>query len=1119
MAQNIFINIDPSGAQTGASRTVQALNSIVNASQQVNIQITNMNNRVDRASSNISSKLDSIYRGFRSLKLIIGTLVPLGLFESLISKIISVDKSYQAFSASMFAATNDTKEAAKAFEFVSKVARTYGVDLENISKSYAKFRAATATLIPTAAVDKLFIALTEVSSVLHMSPENVNRMFTAFTQMASKGQIYAEELKQQLGEHLPGTMALAAQAMGMTVRELMDTMKKGQVDIKKFFMNMPDVIHEKFSGAAKIASQSISAQVNNLKSTIYKNFVELNSSGATVGISKLIQSIDNLLQPTNEKFKALGQVIGETALKLSVFIDNLSAEDVSKFAEQLIIVIKAYADLAIGIGLAIAWSVKHAEELMLLAKVLAIAYVAQKSYNIITAASVGASALAAKGLLLLRGAMLLVASFIAGWQLGTYLKNKYLEVELFGIAMARGLHITIVTFIEGIKVLFTAAFTALKLAAQKTSNLAASAGNSIAEFFGLSTRFEPLRLYDEKLDMGALDVAVKQFKATRFEVNTSYTSSADEAIERKIKANDANLAAEVAKHKDGLDQYSKLMAEYEQLKKEAEDMFADPKYSAFGDSIKKDSEAKSKAVRQQAKDTKELVALIKENASNLKNAYDGSIKLLQQDKEEGLVTDKMVYENSMSLLRNYTNDVIAEYKRGLAAEGLTEKDRADLQGRIAEARLTEYREMLRLKADFKKSEEQYYDDIYNLEVSVGSARVDEVRNFVIRWNKEYAKLANTAEMDGDKDSLDRINKAKAYGEALAKLQVNDDVGANEFKIAEEAMKRYGDVLKNTEFEVISLMGAYETLFEKLRFLQDTGVVSAIQATEIHNRLMMQRKNALEELRIKMLELNLELGNATWADTLELGLRKMQEGFVNFSTSFKQMTLDVTNDLTSGIGSAFSSIIKGTDSVEGAFAKIGETIIDTVINALVQMGIQWLAQQAMMKMTSSTMQAATVTEAAATGKAVTAAYTPAAAVASVASFGKAPISASMGMLAFGAVMAAVIGGLIAGAFDNGGYIPEGKLGIVGEYGPELISGPVAVTGRKTTEDLLSGSRKESENRANAAAAQTNNVEVKNDNRLNIYNVLSPEVVISALRSPIGEKAVLNVIDRNRTKVNI
>ena len=80
--------------------------------------------------------------------------------------------------------------------------------------------------------------------------------------------------------------------------------------------------------------------------------------------------------------------------------------------------------------------------------------------------------------------------------------------------------------------------------------------------------------------------------------------------------------------------------------------------------------------------------------------------------------------------------------------------------------------------------------------------------------------------------------------------------------------------------------------------------------------------------------------------------------------------------------------------------------------------------------------------------------PAAATTSLATMGSNTITASAGMLAFGAVMAMMLGGLLAGAFDNGGYIPDGKLGIVGEYGPEIIQGPVAVTGRKTTESIIS-----------------------------------------------------------------
>ncbi len=43
---------------------------------------------------------------------------------------------------------------------------------------------------------------------------------------------------------------------------------------------------------------------------------------------------------------------------------------------------------------------------------------------------------------------------------------------------------------------------------------------------------------------------------------------------------------------------------------------------------------------------------------------------------------------------------------------------------------------------------------------------------------------------------------------------------------------------------------------------------------------------------------------------------------------------------------------------------------------------------------------------------------------------------------------------AGMFDSGGIIPRGQFGIVGENGPELINGPVSVTGRRRTAALAS-----------------------------------------------------------------
>ena len=60
----------------------------------------------------------------------------------------------------------------------------------------------------------------------------------------------------------------------------------------------------------------------------------------------------------------------------------------------------------------------------------------------------------------------------------------------------------------------------------------------------------------------------------------------------------------------------------------------------------------------------------------------------------------------------------------------------------------------------------------------------------------------------------------------------------------------------------------------------------------------------------------------------------------------------------------------------------------------------------------------------------------------------------GVLAQGLSLVAQIKSInYSGAYDKGGYIPSGTVGLVGEIGPELIKGPATVTGRKDTAELM------------------------------------------------------------------
>lgn len=100
-----------------------------------------------------------------------------------------------------------------------------------------------------------------------------------------------------------------------------------------------------------------------------------------------------------------------------------------------------------------------------------------------------------------------------------------------------------------------------------------------------------------------------------------------------------------------------------------------------------------------------------------------------------------------------------------------------------------------------------------------------------------------------------------------------------------------------------------------------------------------------------------------------------------------------------------------------------------------------------------------------------------------------------------IVSQINGSQFSGAYDQGGQIPAGKIGIVGEYGPELVRGPASVRGR----ELSSRTYPDGGGQPAAAPAQVN---VRN------INVLDPSLVGDYLGTDEGEKLIMNVVQRNQ-----
>ncbi|MHA0919080.1 tape measure protein [Enterobacter cloacae] len=154
-----------------------------------------------------------------------------------------------------------------------------------------------------------------------------------------------------------------------------------------------------------------------------------------------------------------------------------------------------------------------------------------------------------------------------------------------------------------------------------------------------------------------------------------------------------------------------------------------------------------------------------------------------------------------------------------------------------------------------------------------------------------------------------------------------------------------------------------------------------------------------------------------------------------------------DSLGSVASNALTGIVTGSMSASDAMRSIGMTVLNSVVNSFVQMGIEWV-KSAIMGQTATTAAVAASTTAQAAGiatttatstaaaAATTAAWTPAAIMSSIASFGGA---VAIGLGAMAGILA------LSGKRKNGGPVSAGGMYQVGEGGmPEIYQ---ASTGKQ------------------------------------------------------------------------
>lgn len=155
--------------------------------------------------------------------------------------------------------------AADALEFTRKLSTDLGLSFVTLSDTFGSFTAAaTAAGVPLQQQKDLFVAVSKAGQAFGLSNDSIRGSFVALQQIASKGVVSLEELRQQLGDRLPIALAAAATGLGVSQRELIGLVQTGQLASNDFFPALTKGLNQltKDAGGTKTAAQQFQVLAN-----------------------------------------------------------------------------------------------------------------------------------------------------------------------------------------------------------------------------------------------------------------------------------------------------------------------------------------------------------------------------------------------------------------------------------------------------------------------------------------------------------------------------------------------------------------------------------------------------------------------------------------------------------------------------------------------------------------------------------------------------------------------------------------------------------------------------------------------------------------------------------------
>lgn len=218
-------------------------------------------------------------------------------FAALTKQSLAVKIDFDRINNTLKAVAGGSSGAAQEMGFLTSEAKRLGIELRPLGQTYSRLLASTKALgFSSKDTQEIFSSFSEALTSFGASGQQSIRVFSALEQISSKGNVSMEEIRQQLGEALPGALSLAAKAMNVTEEEFQKLVAQGKIASKDFLIPFARVVREDLGKGAVGGAKLLNAQINRLTNAgeqLFKSFGDGLEGGLVESIKEFTSAFDD----------------------------------------------------------------------------------------------------------------------------------------------------------------------------------------------------------------------------------------------------------------------------------------------------------------------------------------------------------------------------------------------------------------------------------------------------------------------------------------------------------------------------------------------------------------------------------------------------------------------------------------------------------------------------------------------------------------------------------------------------------------------------------------------------------------------------------------------------------